>query len=66
MPVLNGENQDGRNTIQNQMKNTHPLYIAFEVLKVHLIMVCEMQPPDRSFISCCFMLDFISADIIFH
>ena len=27
---------------------------------------CEMQPPDISFISCCFILDFISADIIFH
>ena len=24
-PVLNGQNQDGRNTNQNQMKNTQPL-----------------------------------------
>ena len=35
---------DGPNQIQ--MKNTHPLYIVFEVLKVHLIMICEMQPLD--------------------
>ena len=28
-PVLNGQNQDGSNTNQNQMKkNTHPLYIG--------------------------------------
>ena len=28
---------------QNQMKNTHPLYIAFEVWKVYFIIICEMQ-----------------------
>ena len=26
-PVLNLQNQDGRNTIQNQMKNTHPTFL---------------------------------------
>ena len=48
--VLNGQNQDGQNTKQNQMKNTHPLYLAFEVLKVHLIISCETQPLDLLFL----------------
>ena len=61
-PVLNGQNEDGRNIIQNQMKNAHPLYIVFEVLKVHLIKICEMQPLNLLFLV---MLDFISADIVF-
>ena len=33
-PVLNGQNQDGGNTIQNQLKDKHPLYILFQVLKI--------------------------------
>ena len=49
---------------QIQMKNTHPLYIVFEVLKVHLIMICEMQSLDLLFLVV--MLDFLSGDIIFH
>ena len=32
------------------MKNTHPLYIAFEVLKAHLIIICEMQSLDLLFL----------------
>ena len=53
---------DGPNQIQ--MKNTHPLYIVFEVLKVHLIMICEMESLDLLFLVV--MLDFLSGDIIFH
>ena len=49
-PVPNGQNQNGQNTNQNQMKNTHPLYIVFELLKVHLIITCEMQPLDLLFL----------------
>ena len=29
---------------QNEMKNTHPFYIVFEVLKVLRIIICKMQP----------------------
>ena len=43
-PVLNGKNQEGRNINQNQMKNTHRSYIVFEVLKVYLTIIFEMQP----------------------
>ena len=32
-PVLNGQNQDGRNTNQNQMKNTQPLSFIQPYLK---------------------------------
>ena len=53
---------DGPNQIQ--MKNTHPLHIVFEVLKVHLIMICEMLSLDLLFLVV--MLDFLSRDIIFH
>ena len=63
-PFLNGQNQDRWNTNQNQMKYTH-LFIVFEVLKVLLVTTCKMQPLAKSFISC-FMLDYTSADTIFH
>ena len=64
--VLNGQNQDGWNTNKNQMKTTHPFYTVFEVLKVLLIIICKMHGATRSFIPCCFMLDFTSAYIISH
>ena len=41
-PVLNGQNQGGWNTSQNQMKITHPFCIVFEVLKVLLTIICKM------------------------
>ena len=49
-PVLNRQYQDGWNTKQKQMKNTHPLYTVFEVLKVLLIIICKMQPLDLLFL----------------
>ena len=49
-PVLNGQNQRGWNTNQNEMKNTQPLYIVFEVLKVLLIIICKMRPLDSLFL----------------
>ena len=48
--VLNEHYQDGKNTNQNQMKNTCPFYIVFQVLKVCLIKVCKIQPPDLLFL----------------
>ena len=41
--VLNGQNQDGWNTNENQMKNTPPFYIEFQVLKVLLTKVCKIS-----------------------
>ena len=41
---------DGWNTNQNQMKNAHPFYIVFEVLKVLIIIICKMQPLDLLFL----------------
>ena len=34
---------------QNQMKNTCPFYIVFQNLKVCLIKICKIQPPDLLF-----------------
>ena len=45
----------------NQMKNTNPFCIVFEVLKVLLIIIATT----RSFISCCCMLDFTSAQVAY-
>ena len=45
----------------NQMKNTNPFCIVFEVLKVLLIIIAAT----RSFISCCCMLDFTSAQVAY-
>ena len=45
-PVLNRQYQDGQKTNQNQMKNTCPFYIVFQVLKVILIKISKIQPPD--------------------
>ena len=42
-PVLNGQNQDGRNTIQNQLKNTHPLYTvrcSHQIYLLFLVVLC--------------------------
>ena len=51
-PVLNanGQNQDGWNTNQNQLKNTNLFHIVFEVLKVLFIKICKMQPLDLLFL----------------
>ena len=65
-PVLNGKYQDRKNTNQNQMKNTCYFYIGFQVLKVLLIKICKIQPLPESFLSCCFLLVFKSADAIFQ
>ena len=51
-PVLNGQYQNGQNTNQNQMKNTCPFHIVFQVLKVRPTKVCKIEP-DLLF-SCCF------------
>ena len=46
-PVFNGQYQNGWNANQNQMKNTQPFYITFQVLKVLLIKICKyIQPPE--------------------
>ena len=49
-PVLKRQNQDGCNINQNQLKNTHLFHIVFEVLKVLLIKICQMQPLDILFL----------------
>ena len=48
--VVNGHYQNGKNTKQNQMKNTYLFYIVFKVLKVLLIKICKIQPPYLSFL----------------
>ena len=48
-PVLNGQNQDGSNTNQNQMKkNTHPLYIRLFQKKKQTGGVDDMEFPGVS------------------
>ena len=49
-PVLNGQYQDGWNTNQKQMKNAQPFYTVFQVLKVLLIKIYKIQPPDLLFL----------------
>ena len=44
--VLNRQNQDGQNTNKDQMKNSCPFYIVFQVLKVLLINISKIKPPD--------------------
>ena len=39
--------RDGQNTNQNQMKNTFPFYTVFQVLKVLLGKICNIQLPDH-------------------
>ena len=41
--VFNGQYQGGWNTNQNQMKNTPPVYIVFQVLKVLLTKNCKIS-----------------------
>ena len=48
-PVLNGQNEDGWNTNQNQIKNINPFHIVFEVLKVLLIIIW-IEPLDLLFL----------------
>ena len=43
--VVNGQYQNGKNTKQNQMKNTYLFYIVFQVLKVLLIKIFKIQQP---------------------
>ena len=42
--------QNGYNTNQNKMKNTCPFCIVFQVLKVCLIKMCKIEPPDLPFL----------------
>ena len=51
------------------MKNMSPFYFVFQVLKVRVIKICKMQPlgvRDLLFLVYIDVLDFISANIIFH
>ena len=64
--VLNGQYQDRWNTNQNQMKNTCPFYIVFQVLKVPLIKICKKQPLNLLFFLLLLLAFTTSADIIFH
>ena len=50
LPVRNGQYQDGQNTKQNQMKNTCLFYILFQLLKVLLLKICKIEPPDLLFL----------------
>ena len=50
LSILNGQYQDGWNTKQKQMKNIYPFCIVFQVLKVLLIKICKIQPPDLLFL----------------
>ena len=50
LPVLNRQYQDGKNTNQNQMKNTCPIFIIFQVLKLLLTKIYETQPSDLLFL----------------
>ena len=47
------------------MKNSCPFYLIFQVLKVLLIKICKIEPPDLFFLLL-FLLAFTSADIIFR
>ena len=46
------------------MKNICPFYIVFQVLKVLLIKISKIRPPDLLFLV--FLLGFTLADIISH
>ena len=62
-PAVNGQYQD---RILNKIKSKiHALFtLCFQVLKVLLIKICEIQPPDLFLLL--FLLAFTSTDIIFH
>ena len=45
-PVLNRQNQDGQNTNEDQMKNSCPFYIVFQVLKVLFINISKIKTLD--------------------
>ena len=44
------------------MKNTSPFYIVFQVLNIHLIKICKIEPPFLAV----FISFYISRYIIFH
>ena len=50
----------------NQMKNTCPFCILFQVLKLLLVKIFKMQPPDFLFLVVFISFNTSSADIIFH
>ena len=51
----------------NQMKNTCPFYMLFQVLKLLLVKIFKMQPPDFLFLVVFISFNTSSsADIIFH
>ena len=60
-PVINGQYQNGQNTNQNQIKNTCPFYILFQVLRLIPIKICKIQPLDILFLVV--FIVFISFDI---
>ena len=47
------------------MQNTCPFYIVFQVLNIHLIKICKIEPPDLLFLAV-FISFYISRYIIFH
>ena len=47
------------------MKNTCPFYIVFQVLNIHLIKICKIEPPDLLFLVV-FTSFYVSRYIIFH
>ena len=57
-PIFNGQYRDGWNANQNQMKNTCPFYIVFQVLQVLLIKICKyIQPPEHLLVvALCYLL----------
>ena len=48
--LMDNIDQDGQNTNQNQMKNTSPFYIVFQVLKVLLGKICTFFTNFQNFI----------------
>ena len=43
-PAFNGQYENGQNANQDQMKNTCFFYIVFQVLKVRLIKIWNIEP----------------------
>ena len=62
--LMDNIDQDGQNTNQNQMKNTFPFYIVFQVLKVLLGKICTLFKNFQNFIQHYLKKIFLSQ--IFH
>ena len=48
LPAVNRQCQNGQDTNQNQMKNTCPFHIVFQILKARL---CKIEPPYLLFLA---------------